>query len=404
MTQVRFGATKLQQFFCLVAGLLILLGAASRLQARPLVERVSFTERSDGQGYVIRFRTTQQINAYHDPRQVGEGGLSFTLYNAGLAAGYAQEKPQGPVQKYTVKSHGGHLTFHFELEDASSVEAAAYRDRTSSDLLLNLSYGGAPARASEESSSPPTVSASSREEGSNGARWKLDTVVIDAGHGGRDPGAQAYGISEKDVVLSIARKLGAYIEQKTAMDVVYTRRHDRFVKLRERGRIANKAGAKLFISIHSNAARNRRAHGTETYFLGMHKTETARRVMERENSVIKLEENPDQYQSFGDSPIMQSLAQSAYMRKSEQLASLLQEQFEDRVGRKNRGVKQAGFLVLWAASMPAILVETGFLTNASEAAFLSSDKGQTYIASAIFRAVREYKKQYEKGLDLAARD
>ena len=400
MTQMRFGILKLQRFLSFVAGLLILMGTTGGLQARPLVEHVSFTERSDGQGYVIRFSTTQQVNAYHDPRRVGEDQLLFTLYNADLASSYAQEKSQGPVQNYTVESNGGHLTFRFELEEGASVKAAAYRDRTSSDLLLNLSYGEAPARASEES--PPVASASSGARESNGTRWKLDTIVIDAGHGGRDPGAQAYGIDEKEVVLSIARKLGAYIEQKTDMNVVYTRKTDRFVKLRERGRIANKAGAKLFISIHANAARNRRAYGTETYFLGMHKTETARRVMERENSVIQLEENPGQYQSFGDSPIMQSLAQSAYMRKSEQLASLLQEQFEERLGRKNRGVKQAGFLVLWAASMPAILVETGFLTNAKEAAFLSSDKGQTYIASAIFRAVRDYKKQYEKGLDLTA--
>jgi N-acetylmuramoyl-L-alanine amidase len=163
--------------------------------------------------------------------------------------------------------------------------------------------------------------------------------------------------------------------------------------------VANEAGAKLFLSLHVNAARAAAAHGTESYFLGPSKTEAAEKVMERENSVIKYEENTEKYEDYDEQALVrQTLTQSAYMRQSERLASTIQTQFEERVSRRNRGVHQAGFYVLWNASMPSVLVELGFLTNDREARFLNSDQGQTYLASALFRAVRSYKKKYEKGI------
>lgn len=230
-------------------------------------------------------------------------------------------------------------------------------------------------------------------------RWRLDKIVIDAGHGGKDPGATANGLREKDLVLKVAKKLGGYIEENLGIEVVYTRTTDRFIELEERGHIANEAGAKLFISLHINAAAARSARGTETFFLGPHKTEAARKVMERENSVIRYEDNPEDYADYDEQALVrQTLAQSAYMRQSEQLASLIQNQFANRVHRRSRGVHQAGFYVLWSASMPAVLVELGFLTNRSEARYLNSERGQTYLASAIFRAVRDYKEKYEKGI------
>lgn len=235
-------------------------------------------------------------------------------------------------------------------------------------------------------------------------RWRLDKIVIDAGHGGKDPGASANGVREKDVVLKVAKKLGQYIEENLDIEVVYTRTDDTFIELEERGHIANRAGAKLFVSIHINAARSRAARGTETFFLGQHKTEAAQKVMERENAVIRYEDNPEDYADYDEQALVrQILAQSAYMRQSERLASLIEAQFADRVQRRSRGVHQAGFYVLWSASMPAVLVELGFLTNPAEARFLKSERGQTYLASAIFRAVRDYKAKYEKGISPAAR-
>ncbi|MEF8797506.1 MAG: N-acetylmuramoyl-L-alanine amidase, partial [Salinivenus sp.] len=245
-------------------------------------------------------------------------------------------------------------------------------------------------------------SASSASAGASKAareRWKLDTVVIDPGHGGKDPGATANGVYEKSIVLGVARKLGDYIENRLGVDVVYTRTGDRFIPLKKRGHMANEAGAKLFISLHTNAARAHAAHGTETYFLGPSKTEAAEKVMERENSVIKYEDNTQKYEDYDEQALVrQKLTQSAYMRQSERLASLVQSQFEDRVRRDNRGVHQAGFYVLWSASMPSVLVELGFLTNPREARYLNSDRGQTLLASGLFRAVRNYKTKYEKGI------
>jgi N-acetylmuramoyl-L-alanine amidase len=436
------------------------IGAAQTAEAAARVTDVTITARSDGNGYVVRVGLSESVAAYSIPRRVGEHAVEWVLYDARLDPGYQSTDPKGPVASYTTERRDGHLVLRLRLDPRRPISADAYRDRASPDLLLNLEYeDGAPpvADASSADASPPvqTASTSASTESSpqapeanaskteaapknggaaaserepaapNGAasasadpatardgapqeareRWKLDTVVIDPGHGGKDPGATANGYYEKTIVLSVAKKLGGYLEDKLDLNVVYTRDRDRFIALKERGRMANQAGAKLFISLHVNAARSRSAQGTETYFLGRHKSEAAQKVMERENSVIRFEENTERYERYDPQTlVVQELAQSMYMQKSEELAGLIQNQFTNRVHRKNRGVHQAGFYVLWSASMPSVLVELGFLTNPSEARFLASDRGQTYLASAIFRAVRSYKAQYEKGIETAARD
>jgi N-acetylmuramoyl-L-alanine amidase len=234
-------------------------------------------------------------------------------------------------------------------------------------------------------------------------RWRLDTIVIDAGHGGKDGGAYKHGVREKEVALAVALKLGSYLENELGVKVVYTRKDDRYMTLKERGQQANAAQGKLFISIHANAQRRGgSAYGTNTYILGMHKTTAAREAMERENSVIRLEDNPDEYKEYDETRLIrQVLAQSAYMRQSEALAVMIEKQLAESAKRHSRGVRQAGFYVLWSASMPAVLVEMGFLTNRREAVFLKSELGQTHIASAIYRAVRDFKLQHERELDVA---
>jgi N-acetylmuramoyl-L-alanine amidase len=391
-------------------GVFVLLGPETA-QAETLVENVMFTARSDGQGYVVRVQTADTIQAYSMPRTVGKHKLEWVLYNTALHDSYQKSDPRGPVERYSVTTKQGHLVLRFKLDPDQPVDAQAYRDGASSDLLLNLSYTGSPpvaeAQQDQQSQSSSNVvqnvsEAPKRVAGASKAareRWKLDTVVIDPGHGGKDPGATANGLYEKDIVLDVAHKLGKYVENRLDVNVVYTRKDDRFIPLEERGHMANEAGAKLFISLHANAARAHAAHGTETYFLGPSKSEAAEKVMERENSVIKYEENTEKYEDYDEEALVrQTLTQSAYMRQSEELASLVQTQFEERVHRDNRGVHQAGFYVLWSASMPSVLVELGFLTNPREARYLKSDRGQTYLASALFRAVRTYKSQYEKGI------
>lgn len=231
-------------------------------------------------------------------------------------------------------------------------------------------------------------------------RSRLDTVVIDPGHGGKDPGAVAHGLYEKDIVLDVAHKLGEYVENRLNLEVVYTRTDDRFIALEERGHLANRRGGDLFISLHANAFQSASVQGTETYFLGRSKTDAARRVMKQENSVVReYEENPDRYDEYdAEAFVKGELFLSASMQFSEEFASIVQNQFKERVQRRSRGVHQAGFYVLWSASMPSVLVELGYLTNRQEARFLNSDRGQTYLASAIFRAVRKYKNQYNKGI------
>lgn len=377
--------------------------AAGTVRAQPVVERVSFTPRNDGGGYVVRVHTSGLVNGYWAPQRQGRR-VTWRLTHVRPAASVQHDEPIGPVASYEVRAEGRDTVLELELvEEDGTLDA--YRDRATTDLLLNIGTQKAvPVVRTSHTSRGETGPSGSRPV--SGDRWRLDTIVIDAGHGGKDGGATANGVREKDVVLAVARKVGAYIEQYLSdVKVVYTRDDDRFIELKERGRIANEAGGKLFVSIHANAARNTRAHGSETYFLGMHRTASAERVMERENSVVRLESNPDHYEALDEQElILRTLAQSAYMRKSEELAGLVQNQFRDRVGRKNRGVKQAGFYVLWSASMPAILVELGFVTNRDEAAYLRSETGQTHLASAIYRAVRDFKEAYERDINVTTSD
>ena len=233
---------------------------------------------------------------------------------------------------------------------------------------------------------------------------KISTIVIDAGHGGKDPGALGKKSMEKDIALSVALKTGRYIEQNLpGVKVVYTRKTDKFVELHKRGKIANEAEADLFISIHCNANPSRSPYGAETYALGVEDKRTKRNmeVAMTENAAIMLEENQeDLYDGFNasspESYIGLTLFQSEHLAQSLDLANRIQQQFKNRVGRKDRGVHQAGFLVLWRTAMPSVLVELGYLSNSTEEAFLKSEKGQTYMASAIYRAVKEYKREYEK--------
>lgn len=234
--------------------------------------------------------------------------------------------------------------------------------------------------------------------------YKIRKVVIDPGHGGKDPGTLGDHSKEKEIVLLVAQKLGGYIKSYfPGIEVIYTRTDDTFVKLEERAAIANRQNADLFISLHCNAAENKQAYGTETWVMGMHKTQTNLEVAKRENSVILLE---DDYATTYDydpndplSHIVFSLYQNAYIDQSLTLADYIQYQFRERVSRRDRGVHQAGFVVLYRATMPAVLVEMGFLSNQAEEKFLVSDQGQDLVASGIFRAFRDYKQQMEGAAD-----
>ena len=232
--------------------------------------------------------------------------------------------------------------------------------------------------------------------------FKVDKVVIDAGHGGHDPGTTGDISKEKNVALKIALKVGEYIEAKLPeVEVIYTRDDDTFVELHGRAYIANKNGADLFISIHCNAfPPNPNVTGTETYVMGTSKEGRNLEVAKKENSVIYLEENfEEKYQGFDpDAPeslILLSLQSYGYLEYSKMLASKIESQFKNRAGRRSRGVKEAPFWVLWDTSMPSVLVETGYLSNKKEEKDLNDPLLQDYLASAIFRAFRDYKEEVD---------
>lgn len=245
-------------------------------------------------------------------------------------------------------------------------------------------------------------SAATQQPRAAGRANLIRTVVIDAGHGGHDPGTHGRYAKEKTLNLKIALEIGRKIkEEMPSVRVIYTRTTDRFIELAERSAIANRNRADLFISIHCNANPNSKAvHGTETYTMGLHKTEGNLDVAKRENAVILKETNyQETYKGFNpNSPlayIMLANYQHAFLGSSINFAEKVERNFRRNAERKSNGVKQAGFLVLWRTTMPSVLVETGYLTNADEEDFLASDEGRDRITGAVYKAFEQYKHDME---------
>lgn len=235
-------------------------------------------------------------------------------------------------------------------------------------------------------------------------KWNFDGIVIDAGHGGKDYGAIGVnGAIEKEINLSIALKVGKLINENLKdIKVVYTRSDDHFVELYKRGKIANENNGKLFISIHCNSAPKKKSdpNGFEVYLLRPGRTEEAIGIAERENKVIEYEDDPKRYQKLTDENfILVSMAHSSSMKYSEKFADMVHRQFKQNISLAPRGVKQAGFYVLVGASMPSVLIETGYVSNPDDATFLKSEKGQQQIAQSIVSAIKSFKSYYDRVID-----
>ncbi|MFT4737681.1 MAG: N-acetylmuramoyl-L-alanine amidase [Cyclobacteriaceae bacterium] len=231
--------------------------------------------------------------------------------------------------------------------------------------------------------------------------YRVRKIVIDPGHGGKDPGTHGAVSKEKEVALAISLQVKRIIEDNFKdVEVILTRKTDSFPTLNDRAQMANQIGADLFVSIHANWVSNPKVYGTETYVMGAHKSEDNFKVAQRENEVILLEENGvTAYDGFDpkspESYILFSLSQSAHQENSLNLARRIESQFKNRVGRRSRGVKSAGFWVLYKTYMPSVLVEVGYLSNEKEERELNDKLNQVYIASGIYRALREYKQEVE---------
>ncbi len=232
-------------------------------------------------------------------------------------------------------------------------------------------------------------------------RWLIDAIVLDAGHGGKDPGSiGATGLKEKDVSLDIVKRIGKLIEKKLGIRVVYTREEDVYVTLEERGKIANRNEGKLFISIHLNSfPGNKKVRGFEVYMLRPGKTASAIEVAERENSVLRFDDklSAEKFEKQAtEKLILASLTQAAFMSESEDFSSMLEKEIKKKISSPSRGVKQAGFFVLVGASMPHAYIEAGFISNRDEEKNFKSSNYKQKFAEAVYEGVRKFKHKYEQ--------
>lgn len=351
-------------------------------------------------GFLIRLQCGRKLPDYESwvKEMDDDSWLYITLANARADVGKIRAlRPTGILKQILVfqSATSVQLTFRIKGKVSSAELLPAERG---DDILVSIHTPTDAELAEKKARSYERTLEREKE------RWKLDVLVIDAGHGGHDPGTIGVGgAREKDIALSIAKKLGNLIKKNLPdVKVVYTRERDEFVELYRRGKIANENNGKLFISIHCNSM-PRKPHSTngfEIYLLRPGKTEAALRVAEKENAVVKLEEGYEQrYKELTEENfILLTMAQSSYVKHSERFAEILQQEMGKKLRLENNGVKQAGFLVLWGASMPHAYVETGYLSNRKDERFLRSESGQRDMAEAIFAGVKRYKSEYEKSL------
>lgn len=345
-------------------------------------------------GTLIRLKSSKKINV---PRySINENILYVFFPGITITPDLAKQfKAAGLVKQFRrVALSQKNFQLEFSLSEGYS-GSQAFKDVESNDILITIQN----TLFNDQLSDSTDVK----------SKWEFDVVVIDAGHGGKDPGAIGMtGVREKDVNLAVALKLGKLIERKfESVKVIYTRKTDEFIELYKRGKIANEAGGKLFISIHCNSTvqKDISHRGFEVYLLRPGRTKEAIQIAEFENSVIKYEDNPNRYQQLTDENfILVSMAHSQYMRYSEKFSDVLNQDWKRNVGIPSLGIKQAGFYVLVGASMPSVLIETGFLSNRKDEAYLNSSDGQNEIAESIFNSIRKFKQYYDETIKVESSD
>jgi N-acetylmuramoyl-L-alanine amidase len=335
-------------------------------------------------GTLIRLRSEKRIPSYTSSFK--EGIVYITLKNSSADVNKMKKSGgKGVIKEIKAKNVRNNLELQISVTKDYTASEVLNIDN-SNDLMIAIHN---------------KIFSNKDSNNKNKEKWDFDVIVIDAGHGGKDVGAIGInGVREKDINLGVALKLGKLIETNMKnVKVVYTRSNDTFVELYKRGKIANEKGGKLFISIHCNSTPQRptNASGFEVYLLRPGRTQEAIQIASRENGVIQYEDNPKRYEKLTDENfILVSMAHSSYMKYSEKFSDLLDKQFGNNLNYGSRGIKQAGFYVLVGASMPSVLIETGFLTNRKDAAYLNSDNGQSKIAESILNAIKNYRDYYQQ--------
>ncbi|MEX2457281.1 MAG: N-acetylmuramoyl-L-alanine amidase [Balneolaceae bacterium] len=401
-----------------LGSLLILLCAQilfpAPLHAQHELNRISATERGDGNGFVVRHHLSQEVDSFK-VFQPSENLIQMVLYSPELDTASFRQPPIGDlfedIDVFTVTSG---VAIDFTLGEDFYFNTSVYEDQNGRDVLLSLTNTSAdnistltdfiePIQWEQHLRSNQTADPFADDQSEPRSGSTMDVVIIDAGHGDKDPGSIGVGgVLEKDIVLAVAKKVGEYIEQNIPdLKVVYTRDNDTFIELPERGRIANRNDGDLFVSIHANSyehqniARQQSVSGAEVYILGVANSQSAIDVMKKENAAMRFE-NGSAEELTEEDLLIYELTNVGNMRISEQIAEKFENQFRERAQRRSRGVKQAGFQVLYEASMPGVLIELGFISNPNEARYLTTDYGQSIVASAIFRSIRDFKEEYDR--------
>ncbi len=397
----------------LLAGLCLCTFPA-HLSAQNTLERISAVERSDGKGFVVRYHLSELTDSFKVAQPAADL-IQMKLYGQDLDTLNFRFPPQTETfQNVEVAKTSNGIGVEIQLGIGHYFRTNVYPDQNRTHLLLALERISFTEMEriveqseliawSTDTGAEDTLLAELDEDDSFlrlRESVNFQVIVLDAGHGGHDVGAIGHGgIYEKDIALDVTLKVGEYIEKYLPdVKVVYTRTDDSYVTRAERGLIAKRAKADLFVSIHANSVGNApTANGTETFFLGLARSQSALDVMKRENSSFDPESGyaPNLTE---EELVIYELTNAGNMAISERVASMIEGQFKNRANRRSRGVKQAGLEVLRYAATPAVLIEVGFISNPTEARFLNSEYGQTIMASAIFRAIRDFKLEYDRSL------
>ncbi|HDR05901.1 MAG TPA: N-acetylmuramoyl-L-alanine amidase [Candidatus Marinimicrobia bacterium] len=350
------------------------------------VQDITFREFKNGT--IIRIQTTEKYRKEHCKLWEGPNNwLYFTLYEATAdTAAFAKTFSEGTVREMVPIQTGESLQLSFRLRKKLS-SYDFYIEENPRSIVITLRT--------------PVTGDTQTQLLEKRSKWLIDTIVLDAGHGGKDPGAVAYdGTQEKMITLDVVKRLGKLLERNSEIKVVYTRTTDVFVPIKERTKIANQAGGKLFISVHCNSSRNRQAYGSETYLLSTEKNDRAVEVTELENKVIKFEENQEFYEKLtSEQHILAVMTQNQYQKESARLADFIEKKYIKKAHSKrtySRGVKQAGFYVLFGASMPNVLTEIGFISNREDLRRLKTKEYRQKIAEAMYEAIMEFKEKNEQ--------
>ena len=337
-------------------------------------------------GTLIRILTKRKFDLPNLARRVSQGWLYIDVYGGQVdPAKIGTSKAKGIVRKIVALQHDESAQLSFRLRKEVDREDISVSSSDHEVLVL--------LRTSKVLPENYIVDLEQERK-----KYLIDKIIIDPGHGGKDPGTVGYGrLKEKNVVLNISKHLKKILESRLDVDVVLTRESDRLIPLRERVSIANRNGGKLFISIHANAVPDRRARGVETYCLGVAKNAEDLAIAEKENSVVQYEDSwAESYNLSDDTYILTAMAQNAYNQESHNLAAIVQDEVVAALNTINRKVKQNKFIVLIGPAMPKILVEVGFISNPTEAKKLKTKKYQERVAERIFAGVKKFKENSEK--------